>query len=966
MIYIKKINKKILDCISKEKIYCYIPDDLTHLIKENGLELIKDHNRYYSTMTYEQCFTLIPRYRNNNKIKYYCSHCGKPYMVCADTLYYKNDQSFCKKCIRLQSLFKYKNNIAVSQQQYYFYTLFQSVAELNYKINNFYIDIAFLKLKIGIEYNGGGHDLSIRLEKESKSKFIKREWSRRFNLINTEWKMIYLISKKDNINIYSDEEYIQIFNYAYYLLQNENIVSIYLEHNIILTHSKLININDILDNLDNYNNIQFTNIYSVNQAAKYLYVSTDLLLTLHNKKKLLMNKSEYEFRYYTQEQLDEYKINNENIDPQYYLLYNELANYANINQSKIFLLKKLRKLYPKVINDEVYYLKKDIDKCIESKILDNYFTFNDIANYMNVSKYCVKDWFNKYQIEPEVRLTKTIIFFTKEQVNQFILEHDELFLTLEKISELIELPLNEICSNAKDIKCIYINGKKYFFKDRVVKIFDRCSSIYNADEAEEYLNIGHHSFRYYVSINNIKHTVFNRMNFFKKEDLDAFSYRKQYIESLISRNHAADYLHISFASLDRLAMSGELIPVEKNGLYSKEQLDEYLKKKGIYEFIAGKDNIDNSYLMIGDIVNQYHIDERKLRRLIESGEIKAVLYYQKYYVHVNDIKAYIKQREYEKSYLMKKEILEKFNIKESELRYLSDTNRIRKIKKKNYNLFHEDDIREYININERTINSRECFERFGLKYELLKKLRENNILVPEAYHNSILYDINKVETFCKNIDKIFININDLRKLKKGLVLDLYVIHRFRYALRQDVFKLIRNDLLEVNISMKKCLEKYHLYVFEYDHKYYVIKDKYISLKSILRKRVLKLLRRRLSKIRVNDNYIEYNGDEVITLMEAGKMLGRSYDSMYSLIRYKKLHYTKYNGDTYLFLSEIKEYIKDNNINNKMTFNEVMEIIGVSHNTLEKYLAKNSIQYTLIKNKRYYCKEDIRKLVECLG
>lgn len=47
-------------------------------------------------------------------------------------------------------------------------------AELNYYYKSFFIDIAFSQLKIGIKYNGSGHNLDVKLKGISNSQFIAK------------------------------------------------------------------------------------------------------------------------------------------------------------------------------------------------------------------------------------------------------------------------------------------------------------------------------------------------------------------------------------------------------------------------------------------------------------------------------------------------------------------------------------------------------------------------------------------------------------------------------------------------------------------------------------------------------------------------------------------------------------------------------------------------------------------------
>ena len=68
-------------------------------------------------------------------------------------------------------------NFTCSKQQY---ELYKNIGgELNYPFNNFVIDVAYPDEKIAIEWNGSGHDLSVKLNKIERWKFDRNERFRR-------------------------------------------------------------------------------------------------------------------------------------------------------------------------------------------------------------------------------------------------------------------------------------------------------------------------------------------------------------------------------------------------------------------------------------------------------------------------------------------------------------------------------------------------------------------------------------------------------------------------------------------------------------------------------------------------------------------------------------------------------------------------------------------------------------------
>jgi len=105
--------------------------------------------------------------------------------------------SLQNKEIRLKSKKSlYKNGTAqCSKQQLYIHNIIGG--ELNYSVDNLNLDIAFPKEMIYVEYNGGGHDLSVKLKKISKKTFQIKEIKRYKFLKSLGWKEIKIISEKD-------------------------------------------------------------------------------------------------------------------------------------------------------------------------------------------------------------------------------------------------------------------------------------------------------------------------------------------------------------------------------------------------------------------------------------------------------------------------------------------------------------------------------------------------------------------------------------------------------------------------------------------------------------------------------------------------------------------------------------------------------------------------------------------------
>jgi very-short-patch-repair endonuclease len=105
----------------------------------------------------------------------------------------------------------YRNGTApCSRQQKYLHNLLGG--ELNYPIDNCSLDIAFPDSKIYIEYDGNGHDLSVKLGNTSEREFNRKEIKRYLFLKSKGWKQIKITSPVDYLP--SDEVLIDEYKKA--------------------------------------------------------------------------------------------------------------------------------------------------------------------------------------------------------------------------------------------------------------------------------------------------------------------------------------------------------------------------------------------------------------------------------------------------------------------------------------------------------------------------------------------------------------------------------------------------------------------------------------------------------------------------------------------------------------------------------------------------------------------------------
>jgi hypothetical protein len=84
-----------------------------------------------------------------------------------------------------------------SQQQRYIHSIIGG--ELNYPVESFLLDIAFPSDSVYVEYDGGGHDLNVKLGKITKEDFELAQ-IKRYNILKSlNWKLIRIKSVNDNL-----------------------------------------------------------------------------------------------------------------------------------------------------------------------------------------------------------------------------------------------------------------------------------------------------------------------------------------------------------------------------------------------------------------------------------------------------------------------------------------------------------------------------------------------------------------------------------------------------------------------------------------------------------------------------------------------------------------------------------------------------------------------------------------------
>lgn len=137
---------------------------------------------------------------------------------------------------RLKTL--YKNGTGVcSKQQKHICDLIKG--ELCYPVSRCQLDIAFPLEMIYIEYDGGGHNLNVKMGQITQEKFDIQTIKRYKYLKSLNWKLIRIVSMKDKM--LSDEQFIELINNAKQYLLNSN--HTWIEINI--DNMKIINVIEI-------------------------------------------------------------------------------------------------------------------------------------------------------------------------------------------------------------------------------------------------------------------------------------------------------------------------------------------------------------------------------------------------------------------------------------------------------------------------------------------------------------------------------------------------------------------------------------------------------------------------------------------------------------------------------------------------------------------------------------------------
>jgi hypothetical protein len=122
------------------------------------------------------------------------------------------------------------NSISTSKQQKYIHKLIGGL--LNYSYNTPVLDIAFPDEKIYVEYNGGGHDLKVKLGINTDKEFKNKELRRYHYLKDNGWKAIFIDSANDLLP--SNNIIIELINIGKEYLKHGNWIKFDIDNNIII------------------------------------------------------------------------------------------------------------------------------------------------------------------------------------------------------------------------------------------------------------------------------------------------------------------------------------------------------------------------------------------------------------------------------------------------------------------------------------------------------------------------------------------------------------------------------------------------------------------------------------------------------------------------------------------------------------------------------------------------------------
>lgn len=141
--------------------------------------------------------------------------------------------SFSKEIIKkINQTMSINNTQKISQPQLFLHSIIGG--KLNYLVDMYTLDITFPEEKIYIEYDGGGHDLSVKHGSVTIEEFNRKEIKRSYYLKNRGWKEIRIISKKDRLP--KKETILEMIDFAkQYLSTNHSWIKFDIDNEIVIS-----------------------------------------------------------------------------------------------------------------------------------------------------------------------------------------------------------------------------------------------------------------------------------------------------------------------------------------------------------------------------------------------------------------------------------------------------------------------------------------------------------------------------------------------------------------------------------------------------------------------------------------------------------------------------------------------------------------------------------------------------------
>lgn len=140
----------------------------------------------------------------------------------------------------------YENgNMTASSQQLYICELVNGV--LNYPVGLSHLDIAFPEDKIYVEYDGGGHNLGVKIGNTTQEEFDAKDRRRSFSLFDKGWKEIRLVTDTDKLP--KDCEILKTFKKAKSFLmeqRNKSVIVNWDTRTVLISFKKEIPLDEFL------------------------------------------------------------------------------------------------------------------------------------------------------------------------------------------------------------------------------------------------------------------------------------------------------------------------------------------------------------------------------------------------------------------------------------------------------------------------------------------------------------------------------------------------------------------------------------------------------------------------------------------------------------------------------------------------------------------------------------------------